>query len=79
MNNNGDGKTMNGFRHPRHEATLRSMDKAVLNIPADQKYVIIIYDGGSIASWDRKASWISDAPEIDVKLICRTMSDQLKS
>lgn len=76
-NNCDEKRNSGGFRHPRHAQALRAFDRAVLEVPSDQKYVILIYDGGNIAAWDRKASWISDAPEADVKQICRAMVDQL--
>ncbi len=65
------------MRHPRHEQAIKVFERASSAIPGDQKYVVIIYDGPSIPAWDRKASYISDAPVGDVKLICKAMAEQI--
>ena len=55
------------IRHPRHTRALAAFHPE--RVPANQRYIVIVYDGGDVPDHDRKASFTSDAPAGDVKLI----------
>jgi len=68
---------MSALIHARHEQALSALKRASLAMPANQKYIVIVYDGPDVAPHDRLASYASDAPPGDVKLICEAMAKQI--
>ncbi len=68
---------MSALIHARHEQALAALKRASLAMPAGQKYIVIVYDGPNVAPHDRLASFASDAPEGDVKLICEAIGKQI--
>lgn len=66
--------------HPRHREALDILKVAARKIPADQKCIVIVYDGPVIPSWARAASYCAtDATKGDVKTICQVMTDQINA
>lgn len=68
-----------GIVTARHGISMAQLQRqAEKLIPGDQKFILILYDGPKIPSWDRQASWASDAPPEDVAKICDAMAKQIK-
>lgn len=68
---------MSALIHARHETALAAMKRASIAMPAGQKYIVIVYDGPNVMPHERLASYASDAPPGDVKLICEAMAKQI--
>lgn len=66
------------MRNPRHGAAISAFERVTPKVPGNQKYIVIVYDGPDVPEWDRKASYFSDAPAGDVKLICNAIAEQIR-
>lgn len=61
--------------HPRHGTTVAKAERILRDLPAEQKYVIIVYDGSMVPKNQRQASWVSNAPDADVKAVCGAIQE----
>jgi len=66
------------MRHARHEKALRAFERATIAIPGGTKHIVIVYDGPGTPAANRIASYISDAPEVDVAEVCKAVARQIE-
>lgn len=66
---------MSGIVHFRHGLTMEKAERALRDLPDNQKYIVIVYDGAMIPKASRQASYSSNAPDADVKAVCRAIAD----
>lgn len=67
-------------RHARHDPVLNACERAAKNqtLVTGDHYLIITWDGPNFPG-TRQASFVSDTPVGDVKLICKAVADQIKN
>jgi len=70
---------MSALIHARHEQALSALKRASLAMPANQKYIVIVYDGPDVPAHDRLASYGSDAPPEDVCAVCTAIAKQISN
>lgn len=60
-------------RHASSVAKIKQICETHLDV--DHKYIVMVYDDET--SFDRKLSFISNAPERDVQMICKAVAEQM--
>lgn len=73
-----NGEMIETLGTDRHSTALRIGRRMMKEMPSDQKFILLVYDGPQIPSWDRKCSYMSDAPRDDIAKICQAVSEQIK-
>lgn len=66
------------MRHARHDQAMHAAEQAVIPIIRGDHYAIIVWDGPKFTGL-RAASFCSDSPLGDVKLICKAVADQINN
>ena len=65
------------MRHGRHDSALHPIEETAKRAIGGDHYLIIVWDGPQFIGL-RAASFVSDSPVGDVKLICKAVAEQIK-